>query len=517
MKKKLILALVLIILSLLVYVNIQMVCNFAGRFIYPLDDAYIHLSMAKNFAEFGTWGITQYEFSSTTSSPLYTFLLAVLIKVFGNWEYIPLVINGLAGVAMLYVFHLYLRPFSWMTHAIVLGAVLLLMPLQLMIMIGMEHVCHALVMVLTLLAFRRYLEDKTPRRFSNLALVAIVAVGFRYESLFIILFICIYLFFIRRDYVISIALGILALLPVLVYGYISVDNGSFFLPNSLILKGNNSAGISGFLERVAGNLTRALSVLFLFSILVYRFFSGSKTSSGFPSKMKSNPVAFVVIGGFIGHLLFANFGWLIRYEAYLVVVVIFALIPMVEELVTRKSSSTLLKYGVVMMVLFTFILRFVMHIRKQSLASKNIFDQQIQMADFLRKNYNDAWVIANDIGAITYFTNIHLFDTYGLGTAEVAKLRKDDHGSFGVNKKLTDYIQKSTADYDIAVVYDSWVKLPDGLSKAGSWTIKDNYICGSPTVSFYSIRKANLPELERNLTMFRSAMPKDITIKINKR
>ncbi len=516
MKKNLILATILIILSLLIYANIQLVSNFAGRFIYPLDDAYIHLSMAKNFAEFGTWGITRYEFSSTTSSPLYTFLLAVLIKIFGNWEYIPLVINGLAALALIFVFHRYLKSFSWMTYAITLGAILFLMPLQLMIMIGMEHVFHALAMVLTLLAFSRYLSDKAPRHFSNLALISIIAVGFRYESLFIILFICIYLFFIRKDYVISIALGILALLPVLVYGYISMDNGSFFLPNSLILKGNTSEGLTGFIERVAGNLFRALSVLFLFSILIFHFFFGSKSEKSFRSKIGANPIAFVVIGGFAGHLLFANFGWLIRYEAYLVVVMIFAIIPLVEQLVSRKINSPLLRYTFVLLVFCTFMLRFVMHIRKQPLASKNIFDQQIQMADFLKKNYNDSWVIANDIGAITYFTDIHLFDTYGLGTAEVAKLRKDDHGSFGINQKLTDYIQKTTADYDIAVVYDSWVKLPDGLSKAGSWTIKDNFICGSPTVSFYSIKKENLSELENNLTDFRKEMPKDITIKINK-
>ena len=112
MKKNIPLLLIFLTLGLFIYFNIQVVVDFAGRYIYPLDDAYIHLSMAKNFAEFQTWGITQYEFSSTTSSPLFTFLLAILIKVFGNWEYIPLVANTIAGIFLIWISHNYLKQFS---------------------------------------------------------------------------------------------------------------------------------------------------------------------------------------------------------------------------------------------------------------------------------------------------------------------------------------------------------------------------------------------------------------------
>lgn len=144
MKKNIILLVIFLVLGLLIFYNTQVVIDFAGKYIYPLDDAYIHLSMAKNFAEFGKWGITQYEFSSTTSSPLFTFLLAVLIKIFGNWQYIPLVANSIAGIALILVFHKYLKQFSQSTYIVVLSSVVLLMPLHLMIMTGMEHVFHTL-------------------------------------------------------------------------------------------------------------------------------------------------------------------------------------------------------------------------------------------------------------------------------------------------------------------------------------------------------------------------------------
>ena len=519
MKKYTQLFIVFVVLAALIVYNIQIVCAFAGRYIYPLDDAYIHLSMARNFAEAGNWGITQHEFSSTTSSPLFTFLLAVLIKIFGNWEYIPLVANSIAGVALILVFNKYLKPFSVITRIVFLVALVVLMPLHLMIMSGMEHVFHTLAMVLVLLAFRKYLDDKSPRHFSNLALFSIIATGFRYESLFFIFFICVYLFFVRKDYVISIVLGLFALLPVFVYGYISLDHGSFFLPNSLILKGNTNDGIAGFITRVAGNAYRGISVLILVLILITQIFRNFQTlkHSGYQSvRVAKNAVPFVVIAGFLVHLLFANFGWLIRYEAYLVVLVLFAIAPFADDVFREKAGKPGLKFLMIGLLLMTFYMRFITMIKYQPIASKNIFDQQIQLADFVHQYYPESRIIANDIGAITYYNNVQLLDTYGLGSIEVARLRKNDHGKFVDNKNLQTYIAKTAENrnFDIALVFDEWVKMPDYFVKVGTLSINNNYICGGTTVSFYAVKKENADKLRKQLSDFSKQTPKDVTIKI---
>ncbi|MPS74233.1 MAG: hypothetical protein E2590_13955 [Chryseobacterium sp.] len=519
MKKSIALIILFLILGSLIFFNIQVVVEFAGRYIYPLDDAYIHLSMAKNFAEFQTWGITQYEFSSTTSSPLFTFLLAILIKIFGNWEYIPLVANSIAGIGLILVFHRYLKQFSQSTYIIILSSVVLLMPLHLMIMTGMEHVFHTLAMILVLLGFQKYLEDKAPRNFSNLALFSIIAVGFRYESLFFIFFICIYLFFVKRDYVISIALGLFAITPVLVYGWISIDHGSFFLPNSLILKGNTNDGIIGFLTRVAGNAYRGISVLILVLILLIQIFRNLKTQK-LPNpetlRLSKNAIPFVVFCGFVVHLLFANFGWLIRYESYLVVVILFAITPFVDEVFQKNVTNKILKFGTVFLLLITLYMRFGTMLEKQKIASKNIFDQQIQLADFLHQYYRNSRVVANDIGAITYYNNIHLLDTYGLGSIEVAKLRKNDHGKFLDNKNLQNYVAETAKNemFDVALVFDEWVKMPDYFSKVGTLTIQNNYMSGGTTVSFYSVQKENTLRLKNQLIQFSKETPKDVIVKI---
>jgi len=387
-----------------------------------------------------------------------------------------------------------------------------------MIMTGMEHVFHTLSMVLVLLAFKKYLEHETPRGFSNLALIAILATGFRYESLFFIFFMCVYLFFIKKEYFQSIALGLFALTPVLIYGWISLDHGSFFLPNSLILKGNTNNGLVGFVTRMAGNGFRGISVLILVLILIAQIFIKAKGEKLWMNKIYKNAIPLVVFCGFSLHLMFANFGWLIRYEAYLVVVVLFAIAPFADSVFQKRTGDVILKTEIIVFLLVVFYLRFIPMVKNQTLASKNIFDQQIQLADFLHKYYKDSKVVANDIGAITYYNNIHLLDTYGLGSVEVAKLRKDDHGEFTESKDLQDYIYdtSNSQEFEIALVYDRWVKMPDYFNKVGTITISNNYICGGPTVSFYSIKKENTDKLRSQLVEFSKQMPKDVIINIIK-
>lgn len=52
-----------------------------GHLVYALDDTYIHMTIAKNFAQHGVWGVTKYSFSSESSSLLWTSLLVIEI-----WE-----------------------------------------------------------------------------------------------------------------------------------------------------------------------------------------------------------------------------------------------------------------------------------------------------------------------------------------------------------------------------------------------------------------------------------------------
>ncbi len=63
-----------------------------GVWTYALDDAYIHLAIAHNLGWHGVWGVSNTSFASSSSSPLWTVLLAGVLRLW-NSDLAPLVLN----------------------------------------------------------------------------------------------------------------------------------------------------------------------------------------------------------------------------------------------------------------------------------------------------------------------------------------------------------------------------------------------------------------------------------------
>ena len=70
------------------------------HFVYPLDDAYIGMAIAKNLALHGVWGVSRYGFTSADSSLLFPLLMAAVYRIAGVNEVAPLAISWLAAVAV---------------------------------------------------------------------------------------------------------------------------------------------------------------------------------------------------------------------------------------------------------------------------------------------------------------------------------------------------------------------------------------------------------------------------------
>jgi hypothetical protein len=142
-------------------------------------------------------------------------------------------------------------------------------------------------------------------------------------------------------------------------------------------------------------------------------------------------------------------------------------------------------------------------------ATKNIYEQQYQMALFLRSYYSGAAVAANDVGAINFFADIRCLDLVGLGTAEVTRAKI--HGSYNT-RTIADLAQTHQAR--IAVVYANWFDNEGGIPgqwiKAGQWTIPDCVVCGNPVVSFYAIEHSEAEALRQNLENFSRHLPGDV-------
>src|SRR5512143_1010597 len=112
-----------------------------GRLIYSVDDAYIHMAIAKTLATHGIWGCTPYHFSSSSSSLLYTFVLGVAYRLFQVHDWTPLLLNVAFAVATLAIAHASLLRLGVppLLRAAALVGIVVAFPLAGMVLLGMEH------------------------------------------------------------------------------------------------------------------------------------------------------------------------------------------------------------------------------------------------------------------------------------------------------------------------------------------------------------------------------------------
>ena len=101
-----------------------------GLFIYPLDDSYIHMAISRHFVQDGAWSVhAGSAFTSTTSSPLWTLLLAIAYAIFGVSDWTPLLLNLLFGSAALCLAAWLLRKTRALLLTLSLVLIVIFMPL----------------------------------------------------------------------------------------------------------------------------------------------------------------------------------------------------------------------------------------------------------------------------------------------------------------------------------------------------------------------------------------------------
>ena len=494
-----------------------------GHFVYPLDDSYIHMSMAKNFAQHGVWSIDKYEFTSSSSALLWTLLLSLIYSVVGLNDFSPFVLSFIFGTLLIFTAYLLLRKYLLQSLfiLIILLAIILFTSLPLLIFSGLEHTLHAFLTVLFVYYSAKILsaEKSSLKGSVVLLIVAPLLTLTRYEGLFLVFIVCI-LFIVRKRLVHSILLGGLAIIPIAVYGVISIMKGWYFLPNSVLLKGNvpsfSIMGINKFVYHFYEQIMRNQYIPILLSIALFLFILEYGRQKTF---WKDTLIMFAVfISTTLLHLFFARAGGLPRYDAYLVALGIFVIAPGMLEYLPQKGSivfhkTFIAKYAAIALLTFFIVLPFaargILYSMITPQATTNIYEQQYQMGLFLNKFFQGESVAANDIGAVNYLAEIKCLDLWGLGSSEVAKLMI--HGGYNTQEIYDLAKQKQVK---IAIVYDRWFKeyggLPSAWIKVGEWKISNNVICGGDTVSFYAVDTSEADNLNNDLRTFSSYLPKDV-------
>jgi hypothetical protein len=507
------------------------VFNSTGVFMYPLDDTFIHMTIAKNITLHNNWGINKNEFASASSSILYSLLLAASFLIFSVQAIIPFIINAIAGVILIAVLQRWLQKqnIPSLVQLIIISCVIFFTPVPIIIISGMEHTLQCIFSFLFIFGFSRWLnyklKEQKRKRWklpSSIFILGALTCSIRYEGMFVVAVVCLILLY-HRKIGLSFLLGIISLSPLIIFGIYSVMKGSYFLPNSVLIK---SAGaplsVSGIIHTVSDILIDKLTVqksgitslatqrLLIILPLTYLIFY---------RQLKQNAeyayILLILIFTTFLHLAFASTGWFYRYEAYLMLGSVTIIGVILYKYVTEQSFSFIKKTSLVIVVVlfalfFPIVLRSAAAFSKASQACINIYEQQFQMGRFVSEFYNNEVVAANDIGAITFYKDGSNLDLWGLGNIEVARSRKGDY----FTPDFLDSLSRKK-DAKVAIVYDSWFSdtLLHKWNKVATWQIKNNVICGDDIVSFYAIDERAVSPLKKNLQEYQSSLPKDVTVK----
>ena len=504
-----------------------------GHFVYALDDPYIHLAIARNFAYHGVWGVNRANFSSCSSSPLWTFALAFSDKIAGDQELMPLALNIVLALASLLWIYIYFRRRE--ANPILIFAVLAIVafvtPLPALALVGMEHTLQILTSIAFVSIAARALaqsfdeEDNKPpimpRDVYVLIALAPLVTSARYEGTFIIAVTALLLLE-RRRWLHALSIALAGAAPLVFYGRLSLNEGSYFLPNSVLLKGPyNMRGDPGHVALYTlAKFIVVPEVPILLAIALWLVFKARAGSL----RLRQETVYFLIITVAAGtlHTLLSKTGVFFRYEAYVVALSVVGLAAACDEGAlkllapepgARASLGQAFLGAAALVLCLAPLSRGAKGLLTAVQASHNIYDQQYQTARFLNRYYQDKGVALNDIGAPSYFAEFRLVDVFGLATIEVARDRHEGRYTTGALRQIC---AKNGAR--VAIVYDSWFSgglsgvpsLPGQWKKEGQWTIPDNLVCGNKTISFYGLDPLAAKELRAHILEFEPILPPDV-------
>ncbi len=445
-----------------------------GVFQYPLDDPYIHMAIAEQMRA-GGYGVNAGEYAAAASSVLYPLLLIPFAGEAAQ-RFMPLVWNavglGLAGY--------FWGRILWLSGygAGRIGLLLALAgPLALhmvgLAFTGMEHALHLAASLAIVLGLIHLLDRGriTPILVAAILLAPIL----RFEGLALALLaagvvVC------RGRIMAGIGLAALAVVPVVAFSLYLTSLGLDPMPSSITAKlatgpqdsTGSSSWIASKLSGLAGRPQQIL-VVFLAVAAALALFRGVRHSPR---------VWLLVVGVLAGgaHVLFAKFGWMDRYEIYILATL--AAVTLAVAGISQIQMAPLLP-AAAMLVSASFYVPLL--ITEYPKTTRAIEFQQGQMARFA-KDFLKEPVAVNDLGLVVWQNPDYVLDLWGLANHEARRLRLSGTQAFWPDALAQD------KNVSVAMVYARWFQAGLGEDWVPLGTlrlrVRGTYL-GAPHVQFF--------------------------------
>ncbi|HEV8269599.1 MAG TPA: hypothetical protein VGR00_15255, partial [Thermoanaerobaculia bacterium] len=445
-----------------------------GRLVFALDDAYIHLSLARGIAH-GTYGIEPGEPAAPSSSPLWPFLLVPAVLT-AQPEIVVLLLAAAAAILTAGLFQALARrafPAARAPAAIALAVCLSVSAnLPALVMTGMEHTLQALLAVAAIWALVRFETEGTLPSWTVPALVLGPLV--RYESLALTMPIAVLLFLRgRKRAAVAIALG--ALVPLALFSVFLKSRGLGWLPSSVEAKlFEQSVALTGWgavrhwvrVRLAAEALPRLALIVLVLALPRSRREGGLVAAAG---------IACVVL-----HVAFGNLGWFGRYEAYALAAGLAAVVFSARGLLAAAAKGPALA---LVTVAFGWVAwPYLVIASRAPAACQGMLGQPVQTARFVR----DYWkrpVGVNDLGYVSWAGGERVVDLWGLGSREALLIRLRHQGFARLDALCRNHGVR------LAAVYGSFFPHPPpSWREVGRTTLTiPNWSLASPVVTFFAL------------------------------
>jgi hypothetical protein len=523
----------LILMAIILWVAAESLRQNDGHFVYALDDCYIHMAVAKDFVVHGVWGTTPEHFTSSTSSVLWPLMLSGVYAVLGPAEIVPLVLNLIIAVCVLALCDFVLRRYvkSAAYRFGVLLMVLFVTPLPAMVLTGMEHGLQLLATVVFIYFAARVISSARATAevgcVAGLCLLGALLTAVRYEGFFAVAGVC-FLLLLRKRWFSAALLAGSSVTIVGAFGLVSVLEGWYWLPNSILLKSSVLHLHSGreFLKWLYApifiHLHRVPELFFLVTLGVCLYLLRFPRASEGHWKEERVMAALFLLTASI-HLRFAETGWFYRYEAYLIglgllttAVVLASHFPALTAAVRSPAGSKLNRLAMVLLMLFTvsegrfLFTRAWRSLHQVSGVMQDRYYEHILTARFVSQFYDKDTIVINDLGAMSFYTHARLLDMYGLGSIEPLRFRWRPSGY--TRQDVLEWARRESAK--IAILKFEWreigPRIPREWTKVGEWELPQNPVFGDTRVGFYAVDPGEEKDLVLHLHQFAPSVPNPV-------